>query len=580
MTRSRIKRLLAVGGATIIASCALPGSANAQLFSPCLLLGSPMPPPCIVFDYKRLADLATRNAQEINKVKGTVQTITNAKNATQGIVSDVRDLASFRPDLRLPSINTDMGPLLSKAKGSIGSMAQTTSNSIFAGVDATVKDNQQAASIRQGLATDASVDAYAYGLGGVTRTDTDNTRYAALSRSACKSADLRTDWAVNSSIKLELVNARARQSELLTAYLRMQSANNVKSMSTSLAKGRMAGTVKDVAQPETQPIDQSVKVDLLRDLVAKASSIMASVQVVQMATSVTQQLKDVITSYGTAQVAKQNKINTLYSYATSWAKNSKKCSAQQIVDTVTQRLGTMNTQLTSLSTVPIDQLAGAFKDRNIDVTKMLENDVDPRQFIGTWEDPLRYQNTYKLANDLKNDDIRGSLGSCIKGDDDNQEFMDLVAGKSYENKYYPKNDARRYVYEPGLNDLILDEAWQKAQAADAQVRLNEIGQTVETENGNQGKQVTESGSEADLKAIVAQANELGSAITQGQDAGSIERAKDLLNQLQGIVGGGVKLPDVSVDVGEATPAPSQETTPVDQQDPQQYDPRAPSTQLQ
>ena len=57
-------------GALALAFCTgiyAPQEAKAQLIGPC---PSPlMPPPCIIFDYKKLADLAREHANQLQKLK-------------------------------------------------------------------------------------------------------------------------------------------------------------------------------------------------------------------------------------------------------------------------------------------------------------------------------------------------------------------------------------------------------------------------------------------------------------------------------------------------------------------------------
>lgn len=552
MTRNRITRLLAAGGASLIAVCGLPGTAQALLFSPCLILGSPMPPPCVTLDYKKLADIATQNAQELEKVKETINTIKQAKAATDGIVSEVRDVASTRIDFSLPNVNTDMGPLLSGFKGDIAGFAGKTADAWFTGSESTTETAQKAQEERGKMIADGNIEAFAYGVQGVSEAEAANTRYAALSKKACKAKDLRTDWAVNSEIKLEVMNARARQAYLLSAFLRTQSASNSAGMNPSIAKGFKPSTVLEKAVESVASTDQSDKIRGLMDIFAKAQDIFGAIQVVQMAKSVQDSLKGVITDYEQTSAKKQAKVNELLRYAQSWVNHSGKCTAQQVVDTTLNNIGNMNSQLSALSQQSIDDLvqSGAFDadNRNLDVGALLDYDVDPRQFIGTWTDPLHYRNTENLALQLKNDDRNGAVSRCIKGDDDNEEFMNIVRGSSYENKSVPKSDPNRYVYNQGLNDLILEEAWKKVEADKAREQLAQIEGTVSEENTQQGKVVTEANATADLQALVAQANALGQAVAEGQDPGSKQRAAEILAQLQDLIGGGTGLPAVDVDM--------------------------------
>lgn len=571
MNRNRITRLLAASGAAVIAMCTLPGTAHAILVTPCTLIGAPwQPPPCIKTDYKKLADIATQNAHEIQKVKDTIETIKQAKSMTDGIVSEVRDLASTNISFSLPNVDTNLGPILGGLKGDIAGYASKIGDEMFAGIDVTPASAQQAHKQRLAMQVDANAEGFAYGVQGVSEAESANTRYANLSKKACKAKDLRADWAANSEIKLEVMNARARQAHLLSAFLRVQAANNTAYMPTSMPKGNNAGTIVKTVIAAAVGIDQSDKVRGLLDVYNKAQNILGALQVVKMTQSVQETLRGVISDYENVQQRKQAKINEFLSYANSWARHSGKCSGQQIVDTTLSRIGAMNTSLANLSTQSIDTLvqSGAFnaQNRNMDVGALLDNDVDPRQFIGTWSDPLHYQNTENLANELKNDDRNGAVSRCIKGDDDNNEFMDIVRGKSYENKSVGKNDPNRYVYLPGINDLILEEAMKKKEVygdpndpvnfPGALALLAQAEGTISEENTQQGHTVTTEDTTKQLEQLVAQANELGAAVSLGQDEGSKQRAAEILAQINELLGGGVNLPAV-----DTTPVSGNGTNP-------------------
>jgi hypothetical protein len=556
MNRQKIKKLLAVSGGSLVAALSfLPVPASAfPGVTPCTMLGAPyMPPPCRVVDMKKLTDIATKYAQDIEKKRETIKNIEQAKAATDGIMADVKSLKNIKLDIALPDIDTNMGPLFSgQAPSSISALAEKTSNAIFSGVDGTTAKVQAAQEERSKIVRDGIAEAFAY---GAVKNDIANDfsqRQSELAAKACRAKDLRGDWAVNSEIKLEVMNARTKQAELMAAVLKLNSSINTGRMKAEGGEGYSSSETINVSLPKIDPIDQSFRVKDLMDILAQAQKIFAGIQIVQMTKSAKDSLQEVITDAENTSARKQAKINEINSYASSWVRNSKRCSPQMILDTTISRLGSMNGQMAELAKTPEGQLSPkVFSDRKItaqDLEKMKEYDIDPRAFIGSWLDPLNYDNTHKLVDELLSDKNKGALSSCIEGDDDNREFKNLVGGTSYEDKSKPSNDPNRYVYVPGLNDLILEEAWKNEEAAKARAQIAEAEQTINQENADQGKAITTETAVADLQALIARANILGQEISNGKDEGSKQVAGELLTRLQNLVGGGVGLPSVDASL--------------------------------
>lgn len=552
MNRQKIKKLLAVSGGSLVAALSfLPVPASAfPAFSPCLILGSPMPPPCRVFDMKKVTDIATKNAQDIQKIQETVNTIKQAKAATDGIMADAKSLTNIKLDIALPDIDTNMGPLFSgQGTPTISGLAEKTSNAIFSGVDGTTAKVQAAQERRSEIVRDGITEAFAY---GAVKNDIANDfsqRQSELAAKACRAKDLRGDWAVNSEIKLEVMNARTKQAELMAAVLKLNSSVNTGKMKAEGGEGYSSSETINVSLPKIDPIDQSFRVKDLMDILSQAQKIFAGIQVVQMTKSAKDSLQEVIADAENTSARKQAKINEINSYASSWVRNSKRCSPQMILDTTISRLGSMNGQMADIAKQPLDQInPSVFTSRGIDVAAMEANDIDPRAFVGSWTDPLHYQNTQNLIDELLNDKRGGAVSSCIEGDDDNREFRNLVGGTSYEDKSKPSNDPNRYVYVPGLNDLILEEAWKNEEAAKARAQIAEAEQTIDQENADQGKVITTETAVADLQALIARANLLGQEISNGKDEGSKQVAGELLTRLQNLVGGGVGLPSVDASL--------------------------------
>lgn len=504
-----------------------PGVASAQLIGPCPSII--MPPPCIVFDYKKLADIATQNANEIKKIQETVNTIKQAKATTEGIVSQAKSVASLDLKSTMPATAPNLSPILGGFSDSISGISEKVSDKLFSAEEG-ASSNLTAVKARSAVSADANADAYAYAMTAPAEATKADKRYCKLAKKVVESKDLRTDWALNSEIKLELMNARARQTYLMGEYLKLQSANSVapgkygSKVRVSLPKiGLVASAIAIKAVVDAVSTDKSDKVRELQDLYSRAQSIMGSLGVVQMTGSLESTLQGVITDYNGAVTRKAQTMTRFQSLAQQWRNKSKNGSAANTINVVMSNLASIDNQLAALRGQPIESLGAAFAARNIDVNAMLQSDVDPRQFIGTWTDPIKYQTTLNMSNTLLN----GVLNKSIEGDDDNNEFRQIVAD---------------------YNDVRLEEAWKKVYADEARIKLTELAATIDEENKLQGTTVNEAAVAAELKSIVQRANALGQEISNGSDEGSKVRAAEILTSLQTLVNGGTSLPSVEAEL--------------------------------
>ena len=512
-----------------------------------------MPPPCIIVDGKKLLDIAKQHAQEIQKIQETVNTIKQAKAATDTIIAEVRD--PLKMTLRIVNADTNTGPIFPKISGDIAALAQKTSDQLFSGSSGTADETQATDTKRRVLAKDANAEAYAYGVQKTTEGEKTNTRLAELSQKACKSKDLRGDWAANSEIKLEIMTLREQQAYLLTSFLRLQSANNAVSMPKAMPTAFQSGKISSIASAAVPAISKSLKVGELIDIVSTARSIMGSLGVVQMTGSVQQTLNGVVADYQNTVDRKANLTAQLYSAAQRWSNASGRGSAQNTVSVILNALNQMDIQQAAVRAQPIETLAGAFATRNIDAATLMQSDVDPRQFIGTWTDPLKYKNTLDLSNSLLQ--RNGLLDSSITGRGD--------------------DELRQLVYD--YNDVRLEEAWKKVLVdgdpndpvnnPGARAQLAQAAGTISEENALQGSTVDEASATKQLQDLVQKANALGGDISSGEDDGAKTQAADLLKQLQDLVGGGTSLPAVDVSLVTTTPTtpgmpdPSAPDVPID-----------------
>lgn len=546
MKRNRIIRLLAASGAAVVASVGFSAPANALLFTPCTLIGAPWaPPPCIVMDYKKISDIATQVALTKKRIEDTINTVQQAKATTQGMVSDVRSLTDLKLQFDVPRIDTNMGPLFSGLKGNLTGLAQKTGEAIYAGVDATTDSVAAANSQRRALVLDSATEAYAYGMTRTSESEESSTKVKNLYGKACKAKDLRSDLAANSDIKLELITAQTRNAELLTAYLKMKSATAAGSTRVAGSKTVSAGSVVGTLTSAVKLIDESAKVRSLIDLVTKAQGIMGSLQVVEMSNAAKKELQDVIVDYEGTVRARDQKILDMRNMASRWGTR-----CRTLADTVLTQLNNMNSGKVALSQQEISTLIAnkAFSVRGMTedhVASLLSNDVDPRQFLGSWADVTKYEDARALAKSLG----KGQFDSCVDDKDGDRvdDLMDMVGGYSYENKNVPKNSPSRYVFVSGVNDLMLEEAWKKVYADQARQSLAELEATAAGENQQAGVNITPELAAAKLNEIIAQVNGLNSDILGGQDDGSKARAEELIAQLKNVVTGGAQLPSGNVD---------------------------------
>lgn len=534
MKKSHVYKVLAATMLATAGSFAFSGTANAQLIGPPPCPSIVAPVPCIVFDYKKLGNIATTNAQEIAKIQQTVEFVNKAKEATQNIASEVHDISDLKLDVRAPDFNKIGDPLFEKFQGNIASAASKVGDKLFAGATPTVDAQAETERSRELLTADANSEAFAYSAAENATRAKDEDRYKELVKTMCLSKDLRSDWTVNSQIRLEVLNLRAHNDALMTTLLRQTAAAKAQKMPKNKPKGFDIGTIATVAVAAYTLIDKSSKVDELQSLYGKASGLLGSLGVVQMTSSAQDTLRSTIADYEATVARKANVMSQFQAKAQEWQRKSGKGSAQNTINVVLANLNSVDNQMAALRSQPVESLAGAFQLRNIDMNAMLKNDVDPRQFIGTWGDPLKYKTTLDMSNTL----LKGVLDSSIDGDSDNDEF-------------------RQWVFN--YNDVRLEEAWKKVYADEARVELEETGKMIAEENALQGRTVDEAYVKAQLEQIVARSNELAQEISASEDAGSKQRAAEILQKLQTLVSGGTSLPSGEIDgngnpyTGEPTP---------------------------
>lgn len=520
MTTARaVRKFLLLPAISTVAALACSSAAQAQLFSPCMVLGSPMPPPCIVLDSKSLADWAQRHVAEVQKVAQAKQFIDESVSQTKGIGETVQSLANFKIDLQIPKFNLPQNPFTGSGSG-ILDVKGKIGGQFFTGSDSSTTAGARVNAQREKIASEAYVDAWSSGAAAGAESDHIATNIAALQKEVAESTNLRGDWAANSHIKQEIIAARAQNMYLLTAFLKMQAAGGVRNTELAAPIGTPPAALIAAARDLPSSDGMWDKVREIDGLYSRAQSLLASLGIVQMGQSIQATIQSVITDYENTVARKQSAYQQLTNDAIKWTNESGHGSYTNTLNVIGTALSNMDGQMASLRGQSTDQLASAFSSRNIDATGMLQNEVDPRQFIGTWTDPLKYQNTINLANDL----LSHSLDSTVDGDNGTAD------------------EFRADVYN--WNDVRLEEAWKKPYADEAKQQLVDVQAQIDVENQKQGLALSAESIAAELQQIVTKANSIGQTISASNDEAAKAAAAKTLTDLQTLLNGGTALPPV------------------------------------
>jgi hypothetical protein len=211
--------------------------------------------------------------------------------------------------------------------------------------------------------------------------------------------------------------------------------------------------------------------------------------------------RSVIERHQNAERRREQTIQNFRRQAANWTRNP-----SIVVNTTISELNRIDSQLAALRQRPIGQLSGAFRERNIDVQAMMQNDVDPRQFIGTWGDPLKNQITLDMANSL----LRGRLDDYIDGDNDNDAYREAVIA---------------------LNNARLEEAWMRTYAAEVGQSIEDVNRIAAEESEGLGYTITEEAVQAQLQQLITEANQIAQQIQQTGEAVPTQQAARILSSI-------------------------------------------------
>ena len=541
--RALFKKSLLLGICTTVgslgASLLMPQQAHAQLGSPCMVfMGNMMPPPCITFDYKRLADLATKQAQEAQKVQAKIQEIKSWTN-TQNIMGKINQVLN-QPNLVGPQVFQGI-PQSVGGVTSTTTFAQAKAGSIkFFSEGGASNDSVTAVQReRETAARVSAVDGLSLAWQKGKALDATTADAKRIKAAACKSTDLRTDWAVNSEAKKALTEARATQNYLWQAYLQVYSTSQVLQMPVNQGTAAMPPSAATDAAPAPADNGDMARLQRIAALALEARTLIdllgRSRSADQLSTIVSVAKNDCLdTKNRQANLEAQLPIQ-----AQQWACNADKCRNGTItVNTMKNTLANWENQMNALRGQDAANLQNEFSKRQLDVAQLNAAQVDPRQFIGTWGDPLKYEMLNAIAKNLtsgRRDQYNGgaSVDKYVDGDRDNAAFQQML---------YDWEDVRQEVawkFSPRINGEegsggTCTEAEYSAQAVD-QLKSDAQSETSTT--------LTQAEVAAKLKDIAAEGDQLGAALTKSTDQNTIDAARGQLAKLQEVLNMGVQLPD-------------------------------------
>ena len=249
MKRSR----LLISAAAIAAGCAFSGSAQAQI-SPCMVIGSPLPPPCIIVDLGKITEVAT----EIKNKKAQLDKITQqGKEYTdiQGMIGDIKLKA-------MPTFKIDesIAPLEQTTVGA----ARTEFSSALPKGEITGGERAGVNSENNALLRAAAGDGWAIAVASqfkLSSMEYDASVIAA--RIKCRETvkgtaaedeygNMRQDWQINTQARSLMLRAIAAQKEINAAKLNLDSVQAVtnRTMQTNVQDFEYKEAAAPVAAPK------------------------------------------------------------------------------------------------------------------------------------------------------------------------------------------------------------------------------------------------------------------------------------------------------------------------------------------
>ena len=472
-------------------------TAQAQLLGVC---PSPiMPPPCIIFDYKKLAQMAQEQAQVIQKIQQAKAQIEETKNGALTIGQDVLNL----PHLGNTTVAQGNGESYSAISGKAfpqlatdfsASMYLDTATPTMAETD---ENNQK----RQGELRMSSSDAYAMALTGAYLAEQSQKRLVCLGRASKKTTDARGDQLINVQINLEIVRQNAQKNVLLSSVLQNTAVATMANSTANQSSQVSYGSASPAPEVATRSPGWEMQ-DKLKELEGQIRNAILQQIISAGVNSIKEDLTGIESRYANSETERERQLAIFQAKANRW----KPGSGNYIVATTLTQLAQVDAQMAALRAQPIANLSGAFQQRNINAQEMMANDVDPRQFIGTWADPMKYTVTDNMAKSL----TKGALNKYLGGDE-NDEY-------------------RKIVFE--YNDARLEEAWMREHAQEVPALRTDVDRILEEEKAKEGQPMDPASIKKRLNDYIAQANALAAQIQSTNDPVVIAQASNTIETIK------------------------------------------------
>lgn len=218
-----IRARFLAGAAVLVAACALPTAANAQ-FSPCMVLGSPLPPPCIVLDAGKIAQQAAelrQKAQHLQQLASQVNEMKNIQGALGAVKGVVKlPYAGVTPIAPIQPITADA------AIAEITRRLPTVSNTPEARAQfRTTLNTERRSTAGDGWAIAETTKSRLTNLDLRARTIQAVAICSARRPAGTTNDSMRTDWQINTRAKSLVMQTMATLKEVSAARLEAKSVN-------------------------------------------------------------------------------------------------------------------------------------------------------------------------------------------------------------------------------------------------------------------------------------------------------------------------------------------------------------------
>jgi hypothetical protein len=485
-------------GALMIA--ALPGVASAQMIGPCPSFV--MPPPCIVFDAGRMGEAVKDYAQQYERLQEMMKQVEQTKQNAMSIGNDLTDF-SFQP--KAPSWSK--GDVLSAFGGSTyATAAQSFAGGLYGGDNQSTDQITALTAKRRNEAFAANADGLAVSYASRSEVGNAAGRIDQLAKATASATNLREDMIANSQVRLEISRQLQIKNQLLGTLLHNRAVHSANA--TTPNQTPVVAKVAAAAAPALT--DRDPAWDMLAQLKRKEAEVRSVYALLAMASTaqmVGEDVASVIERHRNAETARDEAYAAFRSGAFKWSSSR----GQTIIDTTLNSLSRIDAQMAVLRAQPVESLAGAFAERDIDAAALVEAGLDPRQFIGTYADPIKGEWTLAMANSL----LDGPLDDPIDGDE-NDEYRIAVMN---------------------FNNARLEEAWLESHRIDAEDMLDQTNELITEETKKAGYALNEASVEAKLRALVGEANALAQQIQASGNETTIAQASKIMTNIGNLING-------------------------------------------